>query len=80
VKFISGLFLCNQVKNDKLIYIMSEEIRYSARGVSAGKEDVHAAIEGLDKGLYPRAFCKILPDLVGGRRALDPGLLVVDCR
>ena len=45
---------------------MSEEIRYSARGVSAGKEDVHAAIEGLDKGLYPRAFCKILPDLVGG--------------
>lgn len=45
---------------------MSEDVRYSARGVSAGKEDVHAAIEGLDKGLYPRAFCKILPDLVAG--------------
>ncbi len=45
---------------------MSEEIRYSARGVSADKEDVHAAIEGLDKGLYPKAFCKILPDLVAG--------------
>ncbi len=45
---------------------MPEDIRYSARGVSAGKEDVHAAIKGLDKGLYPKAFCKILPDLVAG--------------
>ncbi|NND93414.1 MAG: phosphoribosylformylglycinamidine cyclo-ligase [Flavobacteriales bacterium] len=45
---------------------MPEEIRYSARGVSAGKEDVHEAIKGLDKGIYPKAFCKILPDLVGG--------------
>jgi len=45
---------------------MSEDLRYSARGVSAGKEDVHAAIKGLDKGLYPKAFCKILPDLVAG--------------
>jgi len=43
---------------------MAEEIRYSARGVSAGKEDVHAAIENLDKGIFPQAFCKILPDLV----------------
>lgn len=40
--------------------------RYDRRGVSAGKEDVHAAIKHLDKGLYPRAFCKILPDVVGG--------------
>lgn len=48
---------------------MSEDIRYSARGVSAGKEDVHAAIKGLDKGLYPKAFCKILPDLVAGDEA-----------
>lgn len=38
---------------------------YAKRGVSAGKEDVHFAIEKLDKGLYPNAFCKILPDLVG---------------
>ncbi|NNC82403.1 MAG: phosphoribosylformylglycinamidine cyclo-ligase [Flavobacteriales bacterium] len=45
---------------------MSEDIRYNARGVSAGKEDVHEAIKGLDKGLYPKAFCKILSDLVGG--------------
>ena len=40
-----------------------------ARGVSASKEDVHAAIANVDKGLYPRAFCKIIPDLLGG----DPG-------
>lgn len=39
---------------------------YAKRGVSAGKEDVHFAIKKLDKGLYPNAFCKILPDLVAG--------------
>lgn len=39
--------------------------RYSQRGVSASKEDVHAAIKNLDKGLYPKAFCKIMPDLLG---------------
>lgn len=36
------------------------------RGVSADKEDVHAAIKNIDKGLFPQAFCKILPDLLGG--------------
>ncbi len=41
-------------------------MRYAQRGVSANKEDVHAAIKGLDKGLYPHAFCKILPDVVAG--------------
>ena len=45
---------------------MAVENRYQKRGVSAGKEDVHAAIQNLDKGLFPKAFCKILPDLVGG--------------
>jgi len=45
---------------------MSEEKRYQARGVSAGKEDVHAAIEGIDKGLFPKAFCKIIPDYLSG--------------
>ncbi len=40
--------------------------RYSQRGVSAQKEDVHAAIAGLDKGLFPKAFCKVVPDLLGG--------------
>jgi phosphoribosylformylglycinamidine cyclo-ligase len=40
--------------------------RYSNRGVSADKEDVHAAIKNIDKGLYPQAFCKIIPDILGG--------------
>lgn len=38
--------------------------RYSQRGVSAAKEDVHQAIKNLDKGLFPKAFCKIVPDLL----------------
>ena len=43
---------------------MSQEIskRYAQRGVSASKEDVHNAIKNIDKGLFPRAFCKIVPD------------------
>ena len=40
--------------------------RYDMRGVSASKEDVHNAIKKIDKGLYPKAFCKIIPDLLGG--------------
>ena len=40
--------------------------KYDRRGVSATKDEVHAAIKHLDKGLYPNAFCKILPDLTGG--------------
>ncbi len=40
--------------------------RYTGRGVSASKEDVHNAIRNLDKGLFPNAFCKILPDILGG--------------
>lgn len=40
--------------------------RYDARGVSASKEDVHNAIRNIDKGLYPKAFCKIIPDLLAG--------------
>ena len=43
--------------------------RYAARGASSGKEEVHAAIAGVDKGLFPHAFCKILPDLAGGDAA-----------
>lgn len=39
--------------------------RYAQRGVSAQKEDVHQAIRKLDKGLFPKAFCKIIPDLLG---------------
>ena len=45
---------------------MSEELKYSQRGVSANKEDVHAAIKNLDKGLFPNAFCKIYEDALGG--------------
>jgi len=40
--------------------------RYLSRGVSASKEDVHNAIKNIDKGLFPKAFCKIIPDLLGG--------------
>ena len=42
------------------------DVRYNMRGVSASKEDVHAAIKNVDKGLYPKAFCKIIPDRLGG--------------
>lgn len=41
-------------------------MKYDLRGVSATKDEVHAAIKGLDKGLFPNAFCKILPDVAGG--------------
>lgn len=45
---------------------MSDQGRYAGRGVSSGKEDVHAAISGIDKGIFPYAFCKIIPDLAAG--------------
>ncbi|MBN1821702.1 MAG: phosphoribosylformylglycinamidine cyclo-ligase [Prolixibacteraceae bacterium] len=45
---------------------MVTESRYNARGVSASKEDVHNAIKNIDKGLFPNAFCKIIPDILGG--------------
>jgi phosphoribosylformylglycinamidine cyclo-ligase len=45
---------------------MATELKYNKRGVSSTKEDVHAAIKNLDKGLYPGAFCKIVPDILGG--------------
>lgn len=44
----------------------SGDQRYKMRGVSASKEDVHAAIRNIDKGIYPGAFCKIVPDILGG--------------
>lgn len=44
---------------------MSDQ-RYNQRGVSASKEDVHNAIKNIDKGLFPKAFCKIIPDVLGG--------------
>lgn len=45
---------------------MVTESRYDARGVSASKEEVHSAIRNIDKGLFPKAFCKIIPDILGG--------------
>ena len=45
---------------------MTDSLRYEKRGVSASKEEVHQAIRHLDKGLYPNAFCKILPDYIAG--------------
>lgn len=45
---------------------MSSESRYNRRGVSASKEDVHNAIQHIDKGVFPKAFCKIVPDILGG--------------
>lgn len=44
---------------------MSDQ-RYNQRGVSASKEDVHNAIKNIDKGIFPKAFCKIIPDILGG--------------
>ena len=48
---------------------MTDRSRYARRGVSSGKEEVHAAISNVDKGIFPRAFCRIIPDMLGG----DPG-------
>ncbi|MGN6645930.1 MAG: AIR synthase related protein [Cytophaga sp.] len=45
---------------------MSSSDRYMQRGVSSQKEDVHKAIKSIDKGIYPKAFCKIIPDILGG--------------
>ncbi len=47
--------------------------RYALRGVSSAKEDVHEAIKDVDKGLFPKAFCKIVPDFLGG----DPDYCIV---
>jgi len=45
---------------------MSDTSKYASRGVSSSKEDVHRAIRHTDKGLFPKAFCKVVPDLLGG--------------
>ena len=57
---------------------MSQGSRYEQRGVSSAKEDVHKAIAGLDKGLFPKAFCKIVPDqLTDSRRQQAFGARIV---
>jgi phosphoribosylformylglycinamidine cyclo-ligase len=45
---------------------MSNPLKYELRGVSASKDDVHNAIKDIDKGLFPKAFCKVVPDLISG--------------
>lgn len=45
---------------------MNNSSRYLQRGVSSGKEDVHRAIRNVDKGLFPNAFCKVVPDMLSG--------------
>lgn len=45
---------------------MEKRDKYIARGVSSSKEDVHHAIRNVDKGIYPLAFCKVIPDILGG--------------
>lgn len=54
-------------------FIAMSSSRYQSRGVSHAKEDVHAAIANIDKGLFPKAFCKILPDYLGN----DPEYCIV---
>ena len=56
--------------------------RYMMRGVSASKEDVHNAIKNIDKGIFPKAFCKIIPDILGGdcmQTVPEPNLLWLTC-
>ena len=45
---------------------INDQDRYERRGVSSSKSEVHAAVAHLDKGLFPRAFCKVLPDYLSG--------------
>ena len=59
-KFFKTIFF-----SPKIIYMNKDTSRYEQRGVSSSKKEVHAAIAHLDKGLFPLAFCKVLPDFSG---------------
>src|SRR5437868_5947783 len=52
---------------------MNQKTKYESRGASASKEDVHQAISAIDRGIFPKAFCKIVPDYLGN----DPACCVV---
>ena len=54
-----------QSETNRYVIFMDNQ-RYMMRGVSAAKEDVHNAIKNIDKGIFPQAFCKIIPDILGG--------------
>jgi phosphoribosylformylglycinamidine cyclo-ligase len=59
-------FFAIKIQDVQIPTDMSNNSRYTARGVSSQKEDVHAAIRNIDKGLFPKAFCKIVPDYLTG--------------
>ena len=56
----------NQTNSANKESLQASNQRYMMRGVSAAKEDVHNAIKNIDKGIFPQAFCKIIPDILGG--------------
>jgi phosphoribosylformylglycinamidine cyclo-ligase len=58
---VENCYICSSENS-----LMSTVSRYNRRGVSASKEDVHNAISGLDKGLFPGSFCKVIPDILAG--------------
>jgi phosphoribosylformylglycinamidine cyclo-ligase len=62
----STKILYNSNSSIKKTNQVSEGARYNQRGVSASKEDVHNAIKSIDKGLFPKAFCKVIPDILQG--------------
>lgn len=62
-----GFFISKTPYFKRFLYLCSNmsDNRYNQRGVSASKEDVHNAIKNIDKGIFPQAFCKIIPDILG---------------
>ncbi len=55
------------IRKYRVLFVLKElTMKYNQRGVSAAKEDVHAAIKNVDKGIFENAFCKIIPDVLGG--------------
>lgn len=55
-----------RIKTGRFLFTRMTDLKYNQRGVSASKEDVHNAIKNIDKGLFPNAFCKIIPDHLTG--------------
>lgn len=55
-----------RIKTGRFLFTSMTDLKYNQRGVSASKEDVHNAIKNIDKGLFPNAFCKIIPDHLTG--------------
>jgi phosphoribosylformylglycinamidine cyclo-ligase len=60
------VYFCTKFVNTQKYLFVQQDLRYNQRGVSASKEDVHKAIENVDKGIFPKAFCKIVPDFLSG--------------